>query len=119
MTLYLDDRLIAQDADAAALEAALARFNLLGHKRLRLCAEPKRALTLSRWDGSLFAEVETPTRVDGSALNDWGEACAAARDYLAGRAVRVGWDPGPAFVDVVLGDAYHPDCPLCRKAAGR
>lgn len=115
MNLYLDDKLVSPDADAPALEAALTRFKSLGHRRLKLGREPKRSLTLSRWLDDLFVEVETPQGLEGIALGGWAEAVRLARDYFEGKAVRLAWAPFPGAASVVVGDAYHPDCPLCRK----
>ena len=115
MNLYLDDALTHTTTDAAALDAALVRFKNLGGKRLELRKAPNRRLTLSRWETELFIEVETPGRLDGAVADGWEAAFAAARSYLAGGAVTA---PKPArgFLDVVIGEAWHPDCPLCRAA---
>lgn len=117
MDILLDDRPIMQDADSDALELALARFKNLGHKRLTLRAEPKRTLTVSRWDGDLFVEVETPSRLDGLRVDGWEAVLRCARDYFAGKAVKLAWEPPPGVANVVMRDASHPDCPLCRKGA--
>lgn len=119
MQLYIDDRLLAADADEAALERALARFLALGHKRLELRREPKRQLTLSRWESEVFIEVETPGRVDGALAAGWEVAAQAARDYLAGKAAKAPWPKLVAgLVDIMIGEP-DDDCPLCRQMKER
>jgi len=116
MKIYLDGKPVAQDADAAALEAALARFKNLGHKAVTLEREHKRRLTIRRWGDQLMAEVETPQSLQGVAVR-WDEAARMARDYREGLAVKLAWTPPPGAKSVVVGDQYHPDCPLCKAGA--
>lgn len=115
MNLSMDDQLIHTTTDAAALDAALVRFKNLGGRRLELRRAPNRRLTLSRWETELFMEVETPGRLDGAVVDGWDAAFAAARSYLAGGAVTAP-RTSRGFLDVIIGDSWHPDCPLCRAS---
>lgn len=102
MQMYVDDRLIALDADDAALEAALARFRALGQKRLELRRQPKQQMKVCRWQDEFFVEMETPAMLVGVQVETWEEAAQAARAYLDGQ---------DGFI---FDDDDGSDCPLCR-----
>ena len=117
MRIYLDDKVTGAEADAAAVEAALGRFKMLGHKRLELRRAPNSRLTVSRFESELFLEVETSGRLEGVLLSDWTQAETTVRDYFEGKATKLEVPKLPkSLAHLLIGDV-DPNCPFCRAWA--
>jgi len=115
MQLYLDDVLVAAEADETALRAALTKLRWLGATQLELRRGADSRLRLTFHRGDLFLEVEMPGRADGVSLgDDWRQARAAVRAYGAGRPVKLRPLPPGAYQQSIVGTAYDDHCPLCR-----
>ncbi|TBR17248.1 hypothetical protein EPO15_17355 [bacterium] len=119
MRLYLDGRLATGEAGDVEARAALAQVRRGEAAELRL-RDGKRTLTLAREEGPLwFLEVEDPTPMFyGMMLLDF-QASGALTTFLKGGLPLPGGFPplpegGDGFEHVVVGEATHPDCPLCR-----
>jgi hypothetical protein len=99
MQIYIDDTLVHLDGDAAALEAAFAKFKALGHDALELRGEGRPRLRVLRWKGQLIVEIQSDVMATGFAA-DWDQALRAVRDFERS--------------ENLFEDFGDDDCPLCQ-----
>lgn len=116
MRLYKGGRLATVEATEEAARAALADLQRAGFGELEL-RDGRRSLSLTREGGAWFVDYADPTIMFGTVA--WGAGAAQAlTTFLKGGVPAV----APAFplpgdkdvAHIVMGDAAHPDCPLCR-----
>jgi len=116
MRLYVEGRLKTTQASDGDLKNALARVREGTARDLEL-VEGERKLSLRRQDGLYFMDVVDGLRMRYGMLLDAKSAHRALRSFLAGSLPM----PAPAIPlndpglrSVVVGDAFHPDCPVCK-----
>lgn len=116
MRLYVEGRLKTTQASDGDLKNALARVREGTARDLELM-EGERKLSLRRQDGLYFMDVVDGVRMRYGMLLDAPSARRALSTFLGGTlpmpAPAVPLDD-PGLRSIVTGDAFHPDCPLCR-----
>lgn len=129
MRLYTDEKLVTEKAGAEELEAALARFegSTRGSLELRRAAEVYLRATRDG-EGGFYLEVSQRGSIFGLRLLDseLGQARAAFQEFVRGFTPKLPWKrlqlpplkPQGELFEMILGDPYNDDCPLCRAARG-
>lgn len=129
MRLYTDEKLVTEEAGAEDLEAALGRFEKSTRGSLELRRGPEVYLRATREGaGAFYLEVSQRGSLFGLRLEDaeLGQARAAFQEFVRGFTPKLPWKrlqlppltPQPELFEMILGDAYNDDCPLCRAARG-
>ena len=118
MKLYVDDVLLSEDPKENDLEAALARLRKAGAGSIKLRGDGWRCLSATLDKNGWFLDVQQRDACFGLQV-DAERAVAAFREFLSGFTPRLPWKPirpkkGEILASIVMGDPYHPDCPLCR-----
>lgn len=121
MRLYLEGRLKTTQASDGDLKNALARVREGTARDLELM-DGERKLSLRRQDGLYFMDVVDGLRMRYGMLLDAPRARKALRSFLGGvlpmPAPALPMD-GPGLRSVVVGDPFHPDCPVCKLLGPR
>lgn len=116
MRLYVEGRLKTTQAADGDLKNALARLKDGTVRDVELL-DGERRLSLRRQDGALFLDVIDGLRVRYGLLIDAPRARQALSTFLKGglpMPAPVIPMTGPEVRSFVVGDAAHPDCPLCQ-----
>lgn len=116
MRLYVEGRLMTTQATDGDLKNALARVREGTARDLELM-DGGRKLTLKRQDGAYFLDVVDDNRMRYGMLIDATRAKKALSVFLRGELpmpAPVLPASGPGVASIVIGDATHPDCPLCK-----
>lgn len=121
MRLYVEGRLKTTQASDGDLKNALARVREGTARDLELM-EGERKLTLRRQDGLYFMDVVDGLRMRYGMLLDAPRARKALSSFLGGTLpmpapVMPTNDPG--LRSIVMGDSFHPDCPVCKLLGPR
>ena len=125
MKLYLNGTLIHPAAGAADIELVVAALRRKPRAPLELRRDAATSIRAAYEPGvGYFVEVEDPkARYGWLAGEEGGPAVVAAfADFLEGSSPRpAGSRPadGTELVEVISGNEFEPDCPLCAAAMAR
>ncbi|MFH2203090.1 MAG: hypothetical protein ABIJ96_08260 [Elusimicrobiota bacterium] len=122
MHLYINDKMVKIETDAAALEQALVGFIKASKGSLELRRSPEEWLRATR-DQSGFCSLEISScgSVIGMGIDreDLGEVRAVFQEFVRGYQPSLPWKKLSLLGDqgdneFVVGDPHHDGCPLCR-----
>ncbi|MBI4349017.1 MAG: hypothetical protein HY553_19420 [Elusimicrobia bacterium] len=123
MRLYLGEALIHPAAGAADIERALPALKEKPRVALELRRDERTKIRVSyEAEVGWFIDVTDPKALFGWLVPEGGEQAvrSALVDFLSGQPpsfTAMAMPKHPGVQEVVLGDAFEPDCPLCAAMA--